>query len=1103
MALKFTLAAGAAALVLGIGAGALAQETTGSMHGRITGADGKPLDGATVTVTHVPSGTSSTTTTRSGGVYDAENLRTGGPYTVTVTSSAGTKALRIDSIDPGAPYNLDLSLASPVSEIIVTAAAAKVAQVQTGPRVAFSSLDIQTLPTFSRDLRDLARASPFVTLDPTNQNAMIVAGSNNRFNTVYVDGVKQADDFGLNANGYPTQRSPISLGVVQSSNLEIAPEDVEYGSFQGGILNIVTKSGTNTIHGSGYVEYDDDHLAGGAVLGRPIAKFRDVTYGATLGGPIWKDRIFVFGGYERYTGFGANSPVFGPSDSNATNLVPKVTQADVDNVRNILKTNYKFDPLDWSEVGGQQTDTKWFGKLDVNLTDRHRAVFEYQRTSGATTFSGGGGGTANSTSTTSPVLELGSHWYNLNQTLEAFTGSVFSHWTDDFSTELYYSHKQVDQVRSPLAGDDFAQFDITLPSGAKIIAGPDISSHGNVLRNTDQLFKYRAKYTTGMHVFTAGYEREWLDVFNEFVQQGNGEYVFDSSCGAKDGLANLASKTACSLGYANAADNTKADGAASWSNILNTFYIQDELRPTPELTIRIGLRDELYEQDVSPAFNPRFLAQYGFSNTATLSGKNILMPRFGFNWQPDPTVLVSGGVGLYSGGSPNVWVSNDYSNTGNLLGSVTCRPTGLCPLSLLNVDGFNVGADAKAANTATAVTNNGIANALDPHFKIPATWKVSLHVQKFFELPWGGDQFRPWIGEGWNAHGDLIYSSVSQAVVWKDLWAAQNVLATPAPDGRPRFNPARFTTGPRTSGYDLVLTNAREGGGAAWAFGIGKAWSSGPLDGLQFDFTYAGQHITDVNPGTSSVAASNYGQVAISDPNNLDPGVSNYQIRWQFKLMAEYRHAFIGDLFTDVRLYAQRRAGLPFSYTFDSLASSSTAADQMFGESGVFATRDRQLLYIPKADSTGNVTAASDPIVKYGATFDVVKFNQFLKDSRLIKYAGQISPRNVFTSRPQTTADIRISQEVPGFFPRGAKGRFYLDIIDLPNLLNNNWGVVQQISFPYFYSAVQARNCQNTGAGCLAGTGNFYQYDALNTRVPTTTDKASVWQMKVGFEFDF
>ena len=179
--------------------------------------------------------------------------------------------------------------------------------MQTGPRSTFNSTDIETLPTFSRDLRDVARLNPFVQIDPTNNQALIIAGTNNRFNALYVDGVRQSDDFGLNANGYPTQRSPISIDLVQSLNVEIAPFDVQYGAFQGGVLNVTTKSGSNEFHGSAYYEYDSRQLgAGEEIRDRPaILNFKDKTYGFTFGGPIIKDKVFFQFGYEKYEGLSA------------------------------------------------------------------------------------------------------------------------------------------------------------------------------------------------------------------------------------------------------------------------------------------------------------------------------------------------------------------------------------------------------------------------------------------------------------------------------------------------------------------------------------------------------------------------------------------------------------------------------------------------------------------------------------------------------------------------------------------------------------------------------------------------------------------------------
>ncbi len=175
-------------------------------------------------------------------------------------------------------------------------------------------------------------------------------------------------------------------------------------------------------------------------------------------------------------------------------------------------------------------------------------------------------------------------------------------------------------------------------------------------------------------------------------------------------------------------------------------------------------------------------------------------------------------------------------------------------------------------------------------------------------------------------------------------------------------------------------------------------------------------------------------------------------------------------------------AGLPFCYTFYSSASSSSASDNLFGESGSVAYRNDQLLYVPKANSSGVVTASSDPTVTYGTGFNVAAFNTFLHQTGLIKYAGEIAPRNAYFSDPVITADIHLEQEIPVWLLHGAKVSAYLNIINLPNLLNNNWGVINQTGFPYFQSPIIAKNCQAAFKNaCSAGAGNFYEYDTLRS----------------------
>ena len=1145
------LASGSAFAVLAMVAATAvhAQETTAAIGGRVTDAAGVPLGNVTVVVTHVPTNTAVTTVTSADGYYNARSLRVGGPYTVDVKeANYQAKTVQVDSIGAGAPTVLDVALASgddSVAAVVVTAAQSGVRTLVTGPRTTFSAKDIETLPSFSRDLKDLVRMNPFVTLDPTNNNALIIAGSNNRVNTIYIDGVKQADDFGLNGNGYPSQRSPISTEVVKQVSVEVAPYDVQYGAFQGGVVNIVTKSGDNQFHGSVYGEYDDEKLAGrkySSVDGTrkfKVSKFEDKVYGFTLGGPIIKDRLFFYGGYEKGT-FAKASDAYGPSDGTAANKVPSITVAQVQQIQDILKNVYKYDPLGYGATLPAETDKKYFFKLDGNITDNQRAVVSYQREENVNTFNGG----TNSTSASGGALALLSNYYSKPETFEVYTGQLFSQWTENFSTVVEYSQKEVSSIREPLGGSDFANFQIKLPvvgaangvsTTQSVTLGPDISSQANILDNKTKSFKIRGTYRLGDHVFTAGFEHEKLDVFNEFVQRANGAYVFDATCGAGVGVAvtntaaisaavlqNLQNRQACSLAYSNAANNQKTSGAASWDSITNVLYAQDEFSVTPTLTVRVGVRGEFFDSNTAPATNTRFVNQYGFTNAETFKDIYVIMPRLGFNWRPDERTVITGGVGLFSGGSPNVWLSNSYSNTGNLLGSISCAPTQLaspttakptdCSSALLNIDGLHVAQAALTANTNSANKGTGIANAVDPTFKAPSVWKYSISAARYFNVPY--------IGDDWRVHGDFLYQRTNYGITWRDLYADANPGPV-APDGRPTYLSSR-TQNTNAAFYDLLLTNTRKGGGTVYAIGVGKQWHEGLADGLDFDVTYTHTDMKEVNPGSSSVALSNYNQWAIADRDGEETATSNYQIKYQTKAAIGYRHAFFGDYNSSARFFIQRRAGLPFSYTFDSFAGTNAGqADQVFGETGDVAFRDTQLFYVPKADSSGNITMTSDPIVHFNNAADAAKLDAFVKQTGLSKYAGSISPRNAFKSRDITTMDVRLEQEFPAFFPGGSKLKAYLDIINLGNMINSKWGVLEQYGFPYRNNVVQATNCQSTAlanpslsaaqrtaanTACAAGPGNYYQYNSISApTAPTTSgsNQSSTWYIKLGLKYEF
>jgi hypothetical protein len=767
-------------------------------------------------------------------------------------------------------------------------------------------------------------------------------------------------------------------------------------------------------------------------------------------------------------------------------------------------------------------------------------MVSYQEDNGVTLSNGGFNSSSN--------LSLLSQYFHFNQTLKAYNVQLFSDWTDQFSTEFAFNRKEVASVRAPLTGaTSFAQFSIRLDTGATIVLGPDISSQANVLRNTDQLFRFRAHYKLGDHVLTAGYERESLTVFNLFDQNANGAYTFATNISATAGspacypgfnvFQDLAMGQACSVTYQNAASNVSSAAAANWGDVDNILYVQDEWSIFPNLTVRYGLRDEFYTNATMPTLNvPGFQNIYGFANTASFGGRSVLMPRVGFNWKPDETLTITGGFGLFAGGDPNVWLSNSYTNTGLLTGFANCSlvSNGAKPPVAINncaaaggptLTGINtltgtplVTPTVEGLNTASANSGAGITNFVDPNFKLPSTWKASLSFVKVFELPW--------IGDDWRFHGDFLYQSVNEGITWKDVWALANPIGT-APDGRPTYSGARFGANCAIhSCYSLELTNDQLGGGITWDLGVGKTWHDGWAKGLDFDISYTHSDVGETNPGTSSVALSNYSQWAVSDRNNPTAAPSNYNVKWQAQLKVGYVHAFWRDYNTSIQVFVEDRAGLPFSYTFQSAASNNAnLPDQMFGETQAVAFRNTQLLYVPKADASGNVTATSDPLVTYNnVTFSpqvIAAFNQYLHQTGLIKYAGQIAPRNQFTSPDLLTGNLRFEQELPAFEPHGAKLHLWFDIVNFPNLINKKWGVLQQTPFPNIISPVTAVNCQANApvkAVCQAGNGNFYEYQqffrttaaqiaggnfGLGNVTKTTLDPSSAWYMDLGIKYEF
>lgn len=1042
---------------------AVAQETTSSIRGQIFTAEGEPAAGVNVEIIHTPSGTRSSAAVNSQGTFLATGLRIGGPYTIRFSGS-GIQTQQVENvfITLGEPFSLDLVLQSgqqqSVEEIVVTGQRTTALVIGSGTQ--FDRRTIENTPSATRDLKDVIKRDPKVSLDPTNGNAITIAGANNRFNSLTVDGVKQNDDFGLNANGYPTQRVPISLDAIDQLSVLTAPYDVEYSGFTGGTVNIVTKSGTNEFTGSLFYYYSDDNLSGDRSKNNKniISPYKDKTYGGSIGGPLIEDKLFFFVNYEKYSGDSSIS--YGPEGSGAGQTVRGITQAEYEQVAEIARRVYGYDAMGLGEPQ-PESDEKILAKVDWNLTDDHRISAAYQRDEG------------NNYVTSSNNTRLGydSYSYDRSQKMESYSLQVFSDWTTDFSTEAKVGYKKVDSLRPTTSPLNFSSIIIRDPGGSQFVLGTEPSSQSNVLETETLSYKLKGTYLLGDHKVEAGWERDDYDYYNLFVQRSLGEFEFNT-------IADFEARRASRFRYNSAAGtNNPLDAAADWGYKVDSLFVQDEWNITPDFTLTAGLRYEYYSSDDKPRLNTNFVSRYGFGNDENLDGRDLWLPRAGFNWKVQDGTTLRGGVGLFSALGPTVWMSNNYSNDGITQVGIDIRRANTTPAnSILNNVDPNSSAVVPAAGQLLASGSDSFVNALDPDFKIPSTWRASFAVDQVFDLgPLGSDYI---------VTAEAIYSRVKEAVSYRDL---RLIKVGTAPDGRPIYQSRADGRPSIGTNSDLLVTNTDEGDGVVLTLGLAKTWET---DYGDFDLGagYAYQNIDEVHALTSSVASSNYENLAVSDPNDPGAGTSDYEVKHRFTTSVSWSKAFFGDYETTLSLFHESREGRPYSYAFRCGSSGGNA--NPFGDPACTNNnRSRQLFYVP--------SGANDPLVTYAPGFSYDQLLPYLQENGLTKYAGRIAPRNGFTSPWVHTFDLHIAQEIPGLL-EGHRGVFTFDIRNLGNMLNKDWGRLEQVSFS------AGRTVDVLEARIVDGK-YVYAPGSAGLKDPNSqvSARSSVWSVLVGVRYEF
>ena len=1006
----------------------LAEQTTGIIRGSVTDESGNPVSGASVQITHIPSGSKSSTSSGNSGAFYSRGLRLGGPFKVTVTKSGQSSVRNNIFTRLGSESSLSFSLGSKsVEEIVVTAKASDFSGLGVGPGSTFNAEDISTLPSIDRDIKDIAKLDPFVTVD--NNDQLSFGGGMPRLIGFIIDGVSANDSYGLSSNAYPTNRMPLSIDVIDQVSVKIANFDAELGEASSGNIVLTTKAGTNDFHGSFTIE--SSQTSGDEPFGEKADNADPDTelFSIALQGPIIKDKLFFSFGYEKYE---ASDPIQMQAFQSGL-----VTKAEADEVIQAAKDVIGYDAGSYNK-GLEEEDEKTFLRIDANVTDNQALTLEYIHVDGFT---------ESAYWNRSFALPLSSDWYKINKEYETIKFELNSDWSDNFSTRIMYSDTDVMNPNTPVGSTSIGEVGVGVASGGTVFFGPDQYRHANEIQTNRKQFEVAGYYDIGDHAITLGYKKMENDMFNMFSRNSLGEYDYNS-------LEDFIAGNLRELDYRNADTNNPRDAAGRFNMDYTIIYLQDTWNISSDLTARFGIRYEEISQDTTPEYNSFWFNWTGDDfrpaprNDVNLDGEDIIMPRFSLDWQAKDNILVTFGWGEFSGNLPPVWFGGPYIDTGLGLPGNKLRarsnnlPTPGTPASYPG--------DAALALVQNEIGDTGGYTAMmDKDFGIPSITKMSLGVVADLD-------------SGVTIRANYIHMEEEDPVgaYIGGCDPKGNALA----DNRPLYGGCSYV------GYLTTFKNIQP---ETDIFGISMEKTFD--NGLNLYLGYAHTSREMAHMMTSSIIFSSAVRMPLFDHLNPVNSPSHYEIEHSFDYALTWKGNVFGDLETSIGLNGFRQSGNPFSYTYR-------------GDMSGYRTdgENIELLYVP---------SINDPNVIFSDGFDLAAFEQFLTDSGLSAYRGFTVPRNSFNSPWAGTFDLRIAQQLPsGGIP--GKAIFYFDIENVLNLLNSDWGGFEN----YTGSTSNSRGIVEAE---VDDQGRYVYKTFKVDGEPTQNIGKSVWQIKVGFKYQF
>ncbi len=1061
--------------------------TTASMNGKITDGNGEALIGATVMAVHTPSGTQFGNVTDLNGFYRISNMRIGGPYKLTITY-VGFEPYQEDNLflDLGQTLRKSISLsenAQTLSQVVVTTQRGDIFDGnRTGSETFINRGLIARQPSASRSIADFVRTTPQARIsEETDGFSISLAGQNNRYNAIYIDGAVNNDVFGLagsGTNGGQTGVNPFSVDAIEAFQVSLAPFDVRVSGFSGGAINAITRSGTNNIEGSAYYFTRNENFAGQTPKGRRVngekgklPEFTSETYGMRIGGPIIKDKAFFFLNYERQ-----DDQV--PQPFNIENYIFDSDISDIRRLEDFVRTAYGYD-LGSFDTPATLESNKITAKFDFNLFENHKISLRHSyvsadnleaRSSGIRSIQYGNGSEFFKTVTNSTSLEIKSRFGNR------------------FANNLIVGYTTVRDDRDP-SGNPFPSVHIgdggstNGSDGEGIFFGAEPFSTANLLDQDVLTITNNFEYYIGNHTLTAGIHYEFSKAKNLFFAFNYGNYDYET---LEDFLNNQAPDL-YQRGYSLIANGAgdESSGAAQFDVAQIGFYIQDEFFVTDNLKLIGGLRFDIpswsdgSENSMFNETSVSTLETAGKDLQGARVGKPInntvnISPRLGFNWNVNgkDKTQVRGGIGVFVSRVPLVWPGGAYNNNG-ITGGFLFAPGGGS-----SYDGFrsDINNQYVGARPGTGEVGGNI-DLFAADFKLPKVLKFNIAVDQ--KLPW------------WGLIGsiDFIYNDNLQAIYYENLNLGASSGRLRGADERLVYNRRDEVDGT----YDRIIlaSNTSEGSSYNITGTIRKPLTKG-FEG-SISYTYGDSKV--IFEGTSSQNSSQWRNIqTVNGKNSALPVTrSDFSLGSRVVVGGSYTKKWTDNIKSVLGLFYDGSSGQPFSYIYRE------GRDLLNDDS-----RDNSLIYIPRDASEINLVELTtdgttiSPEDQWTALNDYISNDDYLSARR-----GQYAERNGARAPWVSQLDLKFIQE---FSLSKNKLQVSFDVFNLPNLLNADWGerkFVNNDEIPLITTAGVAGNDEGTLFNpsftfdpSRTSRNDFIDSDDLGIQ-------SSRWQMQLGIRYIF